>query len=942
MKELLLRTTAVAMTCVPAAGYAQAGTAPAAPSTQGTLSQATTTSNDPADATANDDIVVTGFRRSLDAAAEVKRNADIVSDGISAEDIGQFPDLNLAESLQRITGVQITRSGGEGSGVSIRGLPSEFTRVQYNGRTVGSGGTRSFDFTAFSALFTSAVEVQKSPTADMIDGGLSGTVNVRTERPLDINRNTLSASVEGVYEEQRKRLTRRVAVLGNWVNASGTFGVNGGVAFERRDYRNRSDTTYGAETSRESPLLDPVTGRAITGGKSPPVDYNRDGDANDTYSFTHGSDFWTSDVRRDRLTGILGYQFKPADGLELYGDAFYSRLKTYSGIQRAQTRFTDLAPGTAGTYGVRGSTITTEYNSLLPTGSQGFLTSIDVDGLSNQAIARIDDREIEVRSFAQGARWITGDFTLQAEGSYFKSKNRNKTIGLNTQARASALLSYDDGIGTLPTLTFNRGYDQLNPGNFYLTNEDLQQNRGTDRNYEGRVDATYKLGDGFLRALKAGGFYSNRHFRNVSGQGVLNAATLAALSGGRLTVTPGIEGSGGILASDFLKEGDFGGLTNAPRLLVVDLDRFSSFISRQDYFDDQVVPVQAGSGYDIREKTFAFYGRADFATADDRLAGNIGLRYVQTRTTSVGLIPDLDGLIVEVDKVTTTIPTAEQTAVDAKYDDILPSLNLRYNITDAFVARFAAARVIGRPGLGSLNAGTSVDANVRTINSGNPALKPFRSDQLDLSLEYYLPGGGLLSLAGFYKHLTDYILSGQTLDTRTVTLRAGGTASLEFRRNQPLNLANGDVKGVEVAAQLPFSYLSAALDGLGFFGSYTYIKAPSFPRTQGGVPFPLDGVAKNNFTAGGYFEKWGFGVRASYTYRGRYASGGGIFGDGNFTRAYGQLDGSLDYKITDNVSVSVDATNLLDVKTFADNGFGLIYNENFTGRRFTGGVRIRF
>ena len=690
-------------------------------------------------------------------------------------------------------------------------------------------------------------------------------------------------------------------------------------------------------------MLDPVTGRAITGGKSPAVDYNRDGDFNDTYSFTHGSDFWTSDVRRDRVTGILGYQLKPVDGLELYGDAFYSRLKTKSGIQRAQTRFTDLAPGTpGGLYGVRASTITTDYNDLLPTGSQGFLTSIDVDGLSNQAIARIEEREIEVKSFAQGAKWTSGDFTLEAEGSYFKSNNGNKTIGLNTQARASALLNFVDGINALPTITFNRGYDQLNPRNFYLTNEDLQQNRGTDRNYEGRVDATYKTGDGFLRALKAGSFYSNRHFRNVSAQGVLNAAALAALSNGRLTVTPGIEGSGGILAADFLKEGDFKGLTNTPQLLVIDLDKFSSIIPKRAFFSDQIVPVQAGSGYDIREKTFALYGRADFTAADDRLSGNIGLRYVQTRTTSLGLIPNLDGLIVEVDKVTTTIPTAEATAVSAKYDDFLPSFNLRYNLTDAFLARFAAARVIGRPGLGSLNAGTSVDANVRSINSGNPSLKPFRSDQLDLSLEYYLPGGGLLSLAGFYKHLTDYILSGQTLDTRTVTLRAGGTASLEFRRNQPLNLANGDVKGVEVAAQLPFSYLSSALNGLGFFGSYTYIKAPSFPRTQGGVPFPLDGVAKNNFTAGGYFEKWGFGARASYTYRGRYASGGGIFGDGNFTRAYAQLDGSLDYKINDNVSVSVDATNLLDVKTFSDNGFGLIYNENFTGRRFTGGVRVRF
>ncbi|NWK97667.1 hypothetical protein DM806_18805 [Sphingobium lactosutens] len=937
MKAILYCTTALAL--LGFSGVVSAQEAADSPPAQSPAQQGQSISSDAAGA---NEIIVTGFRRSLDLAAETKRNAAIVSDGISAEDIGQFPDLNLAESLQRITGVQITRNGGEGSGVSIRGLPSEFTRVQYNGRTVGSGGTRSFDFTAFSSLFTSAVEVQKSPTSDMIDGGLSGTVNIRTARPLDIDKTTVSASFEGVYEQQRKKLTPRAAILGNWVNSAGTFGVNAGIAFERRKYRTRSDTTYGAETSREAPLINPVTGRAITGGKSPPLDYNLDGDSNDTYSFLHGSDFTRSDVKRDRLTAILGYQFKPSEDFEIYGDFFYSRLTTDIEMQRAQTRFTDLAPGVAGRpYGVRGSTISTDYNAFLPSSSQGFLTSLDVDGLSNQAVARVERRKIEVKSFAQGAKWTSGNFTLEGEASYFKSRNFTRNIGLNGQARASALLSFPDGIGTLPQITFNRGYNQLDPQNFYLTNEDLAEDVGVDRNYEGRIDATYKLGDGFLQAVKLGGFYSDRHFRNTTARGVLSASGLAALSNGRLTVTPGIEGSGGISAANFLTLGDFDALTNAPQLLVIDLDKFDAIIPRSAYFDNQVITRQPGSGFNIAEKTFAFYGRVDFGTTDDRFAGNIGLRYVQTRTNSIGLIPNLDGLIVEVDNVTTTIPTAEATAVKAKYDDFLPSLNLRYNITDELLVRFAAARVIGRPNLSSLNAGTSVDANVRTINSGNPSLRPFRSDQLDLSFEYYLPKGGMFSIAGFYKHLADYILTGQTLETRTVALRAGGTTSLEFRRNQPLNLVNGDVKGVEVAAQLPFSYVAQALDGFGFFGSYTYIKAPSIPRTQGGIPVLLDGVAKNNFTAGGYFEKWGLGIRGSYTYRGLYSSGAGTFGDGSFTRAYGQLDGSIDYKITDNVSVSIDVTNLLNERTQNQNGFGLISNETFVGRRFTGGVRMK-
>ncbi|SFK51713.1 TonB-dependent receptor [Sphingomonas sp. NFR04] len=892
-------------------------------------------------APAQEEIVVTGFRRSLDNAAEIKRRSDVISDTISAEDIGQFPDQNLAESLQRITGVQITRSAGEGSSVSIRGLPSEFTRVQYNGRTLGSGGTRSFDFTAFSALFTSAVEVRKSPSADMIEGGLSGTVDVRSARPLDIGKTTLSASAEGVYEPNRGNVTPRVAVLGNWVNASGTFGVNAGVAFERRKFRTKQVTTYGAETSREAPLFD-ASGTAIAGGKSPPVDYNVDGDTNDTYSFTHGADYSVLDARRDRLTAIGGYQWKPGGDLELYGDLFYSQLKNQSTTDRAQTRFTDISPMFAGgNYGVRGSTIVTDYNSLLGTGSAGFLTRLDADGISLQAISRGDESKVDLFSIAQGVKWRSGRFSVQAEGSYFKATNTTRTFGLAAQARASAEVSYPDGIGTAPQVVFNRGFNQLDPANFYLTNEDIQAFTRNDRNYEGRIDLGYELGEGFFRRLKVGAYYNDRRFTNTSAYKVLTADQLAALSNGTLTVTPGVEGSGGIPASGFLRPTDLSGLSNAPQLLVVDQGKFGQLLSRQTYFEDQDITPQPGSGFDVGEKSIAAYARADFATSDDKLSGNIGLRYLRTRTTSAGLSPDLNGLIVEADRVTTTIPTADAVLVKSRYASWLPSLNLRYNLTPQFVARFAAARVIGRPGLGDLSAGTSVDANTRSINSGNPSLSPYKSDQLDLSLEYYLPRGGLLSIAGFYKHLSDYVLSGQTSQLLTVQYRTGGTATLEFRRNQSLNLANGDIKGVEVAAQLPFQYFSDSLDWLGMFGSYTLIDAPKFPRRQGGRAFPLDGVARNNYNIGAYVQKWGVGLRGSYTYRGRFSSGGGTFGDGSFTRTYGQVDASADVTISNRLSATFDVSNLFDVKSYQENSFGLLVTEAFTGRRFTAGFRLK-
>lgn len=310
---------------------------------------------------------------------------------------------------------------------------------------------------------------------------------------------------------------------------------------------------------------------------------------------------------------------------------------------------------------------------------------------------------------------------------------------------------------------------------------------------------------------------------------------------------------------------------------------------------------------------------------------------------SNGLVPDLNGIIIEPGGVFTTVPTGVPTKVKGDYEYFLPSFNVKYELTDALLARGALARVVGRPGLGSLSAGTSVNANVRSINSGNPGLQPYLSDQADLSLEYYLPKQGLLSAAVFYKHLTNYIIDGQVTQTLTAQLRGGGTQTIVFRRNQPLNLSSADIKGAEVAAQIPLAYLGGTFDGLGVFGSFTYIDAPKVPQFQGGPNVPLNDVSKYNYNVGGYFEKYGIGLRGSYTYRSRFTGGdANYFGDGAFTPAYGQLDASASYQITPAMSLSADVTNLLDAVQQTKNNFGLTRIYSQIGRRITAGVHVRF
>ncbi|MBD8548937.1 TonB-dependent receptor [Sphingomonas sp. CFBP 8760] len=915
-----------------AAAIAQTTAASPTSTDQTTVEQ--TSIDAPVDAAGSEEIVVTGFRRSLQLANEKKRSADVVSDGISAEDIGKFPDQNLAESLQRITGVQITRSRGEGSSVSIRGLAPDFARTQYNGRTLGSGGSRSFDFTALSAEFVSAVEVAKSPSADMIEGGLAGTINVRTARPLDIGKSSFNGTVEGVYEDNPKKLSPRVAGLANYVNSSKTFGINVGVAYEQRKYLAVSYEGYGAETGVEAQ-------------RNPPIDYNRDGDFGDTYTFNHAQAYQAFPGSRKRFSVVGAVQYKPTDNVNVFADYFHSDFRDKGRWYENATRFTNIAPALPGQlYGVTASTIDTTLVPQLLSGSQGFVTAMTATGLDHRASTFSQDSRKILNSYAGGFDVTDGNMKVSGQASYFKSTTRSLNNGFATISRAIGTIRHPDGLGSPPQVTYGAGYDPLDPSTFFLLSQDFFGGRNSDRNYEGRLDAEYTIEDGFLKSLKAGLYYGDRRNTSVDTRSSANAATLARLSGGKLVFAPGVEGAvGAVRATNILKPISFD--TKIPyypaSYLVTDLDAYYGIIPYATVIGAVPPRDVSGSGYDVGEQTMAAYVQAGFGSADGRLGGNLGVRFVNTQTVSNGLVPDLNGIIIEPGGVFTTVPTGVPTKVKGDYDYFLPSLNVKYELANDLLVRGALARVLGRPGLGSLSAGTSVNANVRSINSGNPSLQPYLSDQADLSLEYYLPKQGLLSAAVFYKHLTNYIINGQVTQTLTAQLRGGGTQTLVFRRNQPLNLASADIKGAEVAAQIPLAYLGGTFDGFGVFGSFTYIDAPKIPQFQGGPNIPLNGVSKYNYNVGGYFEKYGIGLRGSYTYRSEYSSGdGNYFGDGTFVPAYGQLDGSVSYQLTPAISLSADVTNLLDALQKTENSFGLARIQSQIGRRITAGVHFRF
>jgi TonB-dependent receptor len=872
----------------------------------------------PAEDTTDNDIVVTGIRRSLADALAAKRDASTIVDAISAEDIGRFPDQNLAESLQRVPGVQITRNKGEGSSVSVRGLGANFTRTFYNGRILPSPTAgRNFAFTSLSSDFVSRVEVQKSPTADLIDGGVAATVNVQVARPLDAGRSRTAVIVEGLYESNPDQWSPHIAFYTSQVLADGRLGFNFGASYEKRNVIQGGYTGYGMENRAET-------------DRSPAYDFNLDGAYNGSYRFNHAVDMWIDDGTFERLSFVGGVQARPFDNVEIYSDFFYSRFKDNFLRSQHSLRFTNLG-------GPGATIVATEID-------EGNVVSyLDADGVDHRATVRQERNRDEVLSVAVGGKAEFGALTVSGQGTYSDAEALSSALNVNAISRASASYDMRNGYGEIPEVSYNRGFDPLDPTVFRLLSIAGNINSPRrDRNRDLRIDANYDVDGAFLQSVQVGGYFgrTTKTFETNS----INVSSRIAAQVLGLPFDPAIEG-GTAAAESFLAlfdysqfVGDALGIHLAP-----DLDKLFASASLEDLLQAAPPISQPSNNYSVREDVYALYARANFGTDDGRLSGNIGLRYVKTDQESDGAAPDLTKVILLQGDVSVLVPVATPVTVSNNYENWLPSLNLRWSPAPQFAVRLALARAMTRPDLGILSPRTTISANVRTINSGNPMVRPYLADQADLSFEYYLGRTGILSAAVFYKDVKNFIVTTQTIETHTLLRELGGTTTLEFRRSQPDNGAGGTVKGIELAAQIPLTFLPGLLDGFGIISNLTLLDVSDVRVVQDGPLVPVAGVSDVSYTLGGYYEKHGFGIRASYTYRSGYVeSQSSNFGDGSYYDPYGQLDISASYDVNDNLSIVAEAVNVTNGIQSTHNDIGVLRQTFDFGRRIAIGARLKF
>lgn len=354
-----------------------------------------------------DEIVVTGIRASLQSAVNVKRNASAVVDSISAEDIGDFPDANLAESLQRITGVQITRSRGEGSQASIRGLSPDFNQVNFSGRTVpsASSGNRSFDFTILSSDLVNGIDVYKSPTANLTEGGLAGSINVRSLRGQDVRETRFVIGAEALYEQNADKFGPHVSAL----FATRLFDDRVGLVIGG-DYSKRQLQVYRYEAFRLESANESARAPA------PFQDYNRDGDNLDTFRINHAANYNVDYGDRTRKTAMASLSFDVTPTFTIWGEGLYSEFRNDTNLAINSFRFTNNSINNS----VRNSVIDADGNVVL----------LDQDGVDNRNNARGTDQRDQLQSYAAGGDIKTDRAEIHFEGSYGRSQSKVTALSL--------------------------------------------------------------------------------------------------------------------------------------------------------------------------------------------------------------------------------------------------------------------------------------------------------------------------------------------------------------------------------------------------------------------------------------------------------------------------------------------------------------------------------
>ena len=906
------------------------------------------------------DIVVTGFRQSLGAAINLKRQTVGSVDAIVAEDIAKFPDQNLAESLQRIPGISIQRDGGEGRAITVRGLGAQFTRVRVNGlETVAtstdgasSNRDRAFDFNVFASELFSSLVVHKTAEASLDEGSLGAVVDLNTGNPLAGKDGfTFVGSATGSYNDLSKKWGPRLAGLMSWKSADGQWGLALSAAYSKLDTKQMGNNTVRWSQAR----FDSVNGTRCFYQSAA----SNTGVANAGGVYTNGRvaacdqaalafhpripRYGEIAQERERL-GVTGsIQWAPSDATKVSIDGLFSRFR--------ETR-------------------EEKWGEVLLRSNE---RSIDVvnpvyDGKGNMVSATLNDawvrtehylRKSQTKFYQLGATWdqdVSDAFRFTLLGGFSKS---DASIPVETTLvfddRDAQGYSYDYSNMRRPVLSF--GTSVTNPANFQLAEIRDRPSSTVNKFRTAQLRTEWDVTEGFT--VKTGALYRRFSFDTegftrdtvVCGNGgvdrVLGTVNCSPSSAFGPSAIYGLPVTSA-LAELFTLKGAGAPAGTTTQWLVPNLAAGTDYTKLYE----RALTVDAGNTRGVVEKTTGGYIQFDAKGEIFGLeyAANAGIRYVKTEQSSRGLN---NGTMVSVSR---------------SYEDWLPAANIAFFPHRDVIVRASVADVVTRPSLGNLTPGGSVDGFNYRVSFGNPFLDPFRATAYDVAVEWYFAPQSVFSVAAFKKDVQSFPISQTITGTFASTglplsvIPPSSPAALQPERTEGwaistiVNGTGASLKGIELSVQAPFTFLPGFLSHFGGIVNATFVDSSANYTVSGPAIVPgggniasvrnatLFGLSKRAFNGTLYYEDAKFSARVSASYRSGYIDQNS--GTGNVFEGYNStvnVDASVRYKLTEGLELSLEGINLTD--DYRDRYTDLDANRNYEqlhfGRTIQLGARFK-
>ncbi|RZJ01379.1 MAG: TonB-dependent receptor [Brevundimonas sp.] len=869
-------------------------------------------------ATEVDEVVVTGFRSSLQRALNIKRDEAGAVDAILAEDIADFPDQNLAEAIQRLPGVTIDRVNGQGTTISVRGLGSDFTRTRINGLEAqaanGGNRNRSFDFSMFASELFNSIKVRKTQSAEIEEGSLGATVDLQTGRPLDFSESGIRSalSAQASYNDLSETTIPRLAGLLSWSNEDQTFGALVSVAYsERAPVLGSFNTTrwqsgnpaqaYGAgqnfggcipctTTAQRTELLSAFYPRIPR--------------------YTLGETF------EDRLGMTAALQWRPSDRTEVDLDLLWSRFN--SETESPNLEAWSFSRAAVNQLVVRAYEIDASRNAL----SYGVF--------DNMIVAAENGFTRNESNFYQASLNARHDFSDRLHGNLKLGINRSEartplSVAYRFETPANTTFTYDArGDDRQPQL--NYGFDVTSGSRFTLTNATRSNGGGNFENQVAAGNLAYDWSDSI--SFKAGGEYRTYAFETF---GLARAITTPT----GVDRIVGVDRVGRVVSLD--------GYVDAPSgtdlsFIVPDIKKLAETLT---IYNNPL--VQNRSEREVYETDNGLFFQTDFNTtlAGMTVRGNAGIRYATTEVTAKGWQTVTAG--------TPPVPSFNYVTTENEYSDTLPSFNLVFEPRENLLVRVAAAKVMSRPTLADLTPGGSVAPTTRTVSYGNPLLNPFRATNYDASIEWYFQNEGLLAVAVFHKEIDSFITSVteglpyNTLGLPLELLQGAAQPTDIFQVTRRINGDGGTLDGLEIQYQQPFTFLPGLWSNFGFIGNVTFVDSEVGYGTAG--KNRLTGQSKNTANATLYYEDGPFQARISAAHRSQYlvsfpgANGNSEEGVNDTTN----IDASMSYDFTDSLTFSLEGINLTDeyVDRYVD-ALDRVSDYRHTGREIAVGLRWKY